>query len=229
MLYIVATPIGNLDDLSLRQAKTIINSEILLAEDTRSARKIINAIKEKFGLIPINIQIIQSFYKDNEFDLTYKILKELGKGKNISMISESGMPLISDPGGFLVNEVIKRNIKFIVIPGSTALTTALVYSGFNSKNVMFIGFLPKKNTDIKKTIKNLIEINKIRKDLTVIFYESIHRINNTLKIFDELIPNVRVCICREMTKKFEEILRGKPRDFLNKTFKGELTIVLSLQ
>ena len=112
MLYIVATPIGNLDDLSLRQAKTIINSEILLAEDTRSARKIINAIKEKFGLIPINIQIIQSFYKDNEFDLTYKILKELGKGKNISMISESGMPLISDPGGFLVNEVIKRNIKF---------------------------------------------------------------------------------------------------------------------
>jgi len=226
MLYIVATPIGNLDDLSLRQAKTIINSEILLAEDTRSARKIINAIKEKFGLIPINIQIIQSFYKDNEFDLTYKILKELGKGKNISMISESGMPLISDPGGFLVNEVIKRNIKFIVIPGSTALTTALVYSGFNSKNVMFIGFLPKKSTDIKKTIKNLIEINKIRKDLTIVFYESIHRINNTLKIFNELIPNANLCICREMTKKFEEVLRGRPKDLMNKKYKGEITVVL---
>ena len=226
MLYIVATPIGNLDDLSIRQAKTIINCEILLAEDTRSAHKIISAIKEKFGLTSKNNQQIQSFYKENEFDLTYKALKDLEQNKDISLISESGLPLISDPGGFLVNELIKRNIKFTVIPGLTALATALVYSGFNSKNVMFIGFLPKKNTDIKKTIKNLIEINKIRKDLTIVFYESIHRINNTLKIFDELIPEANVCICREMTKKFEEILRGKPKELMNKKYKGEITLVL---
>ena len=229
MLYIVATPIGNLDDLSLRQAKTITNCEILLAEDTRSAHKIISAIKEKFGLVIKKDLIIQSFYKENEFELSYKILKEVEQNKNIAIISESGLPLISDPGGFLVNELIKRNIKFTVIPGSTAVTTALVHSGFNSKNLMFIGFMPKKNAEIKKTIEGLKEINKIRKDLTIVFYESIHRINNTLKIFDELIPKANVCICREMTKKFEEILRGKPRDFLNKIFKGELTIVLSLQ
>lgn len=229
MLYIVATPIGNLDDLSLRQAKTITNCEILLAEDTRSAKKIIDAIKEKFGLTTKYSQLIQSFYKENEFDLTYKIIKELEQNKDISIISESGLPLISDPGGFLVNELIKRNIKFTVIPGSTAITTALVHSGFNSKNVLFIGFMAKKDNEVRKVTNNLIEISKIRKDLTIAFYESIHRINNTLKIFDELIPNANLCICREMTKKFEEIIRGKPRDLINRKFKGEITIVLSLQ
>ena len=228
MLYIVATPIGNLDDLSLRQAKTITNCEILLAEDTRSAHKIISAIKEKFGLVIKKDLIIQSFYKENEFELTYKILKELEQNKNISIISESGMPLISDPGGFLVNELIKRNIKFTVIPGSTALTTGLAHSGFNSKNLMFIGFIPKKKAELKKTIEGLKEINKIRKDLTIVFYESIHRINNTLKIFDELIPEANVCICREMTKKFEEILRGKPKDLMNLKYKGELTVLVNL-
>ncbi|MEK6951679.1 MAG: 16S rRNA (cytidine(1402)-2'-O)-methyltransferase [Nanoarchaeota archaeon] len=228
MLYIVATPIGNLDDLSLRQAKTITYCEILLAEDTRSAKKIIDAIKEKFGLSTTNSQLIQSFYKENEFELTYKIIKELEQNKNIAIISESGLPLISDPGGFLVNELIKRNLKFTVIPGPTALTTALVHSGFNSKNLMFIGFMPKKDSEVKKITNNLLEINKIRKDLTIVFYESIHRINNTLKILDELIPNANVCICREMTKKFEEILRGKSRDLMNKKFKGEITVAINL-
>lgn len=226
MLYIVATPIGNLDDLSIRQAKTITNCDILLAEDTRSAKKIIDAIKEKFGLTTTNNQLIQSFYKENEFELTYKIIKELEQDKNISIISESGLPLISDPGGFLVNELIKRNIKFTVIPGSTALTTALVHSGFNSKNLLFIGFMAKKDNEVRKITNNLIEINKIRKDLTIVFYESIHRISNTLKIFDELIPNANLCICREMTKKFEEILRGKPKDLMDKKYKGEITVVL---
>ena len=227
MLYIVATPIGNLEDISLRQAKTIADSDILLSEDTRSAQKIIIAIKEKFGLITKKNLHIQSFYKENEFQITYKILKELGAGKDIVLISESGLPLISDPGGFLVKEVIKRNIQFTVIPGPTALTTALVHSGFNSKNFMFIGFLPKKNTGIRKLINNFKDINKIRKDLTIIFYESIHRINNTLKIFDELIPDSNICICREMTKKFEEIIRGKPKDLMNRKYKGEITVVLS--
>ena len=228
MLYIVATPIGNLDDLSIRQAKTINNCDILYAEDTRSAKKIIDAIHEKFGLTTTNNQLIQSFYKENEFELTYKILKELEQSKNISIISESGLPLISDPGGFLVNEVVKRNIKFTVIPGSTALTTALVHSGFNSKNLIFIGFIPKKKSEVKKTVKQLIQISTIRKNLTLVFYESAQRIDSTLKIIDEIIPDVKICICREMTKKFEEIIRGKPKDFLNKTFKGELTVVVSL-
>lgn len=228
MLYIVATPIGNLDDLSIRQAKTITNCEILLAEDTRSAKKIINAIKEKFGLTTKSNQLIQSFYKENEFELTYKILKVLEQNKNISIISESGLPLISDPGGFLVNELIKKNIKFTVIPGSTALTTALVHSGFNSKNVMFIGFMAKKDNEVRKITNNLIEVNKIRKDLTIVFYESIHRINNTLKIFDELVPNANLCICREMTKKFEEIIRGKPKELMDRMYKGEITVVMKL-
>lgn len=229
MLYIVATPIGNLDDISLRQAKTIIKADILLAEDTRSAQKIITAIKDKFKLTTKRNLSVRSFYKNTEYNTTFKVLKDIEAGKDIVLISESGLPLISDPGEFLVNEVIKRNIKFTVIPGPTALTTALVHSGFNSKNLLFIGFMPKKNTEIRKLIKNLKDISKIRKDLTIIFYETIHRINITMKIFDELIPDSNICICREMTKKFEEILRGKPRDFLNRTFKGELTIVLSLQ
>jgi len=226
MLYIVATPIGNLDDLSLRQAKTIVDSDILLAEDTRSAFILLKAINQRFGLITKKNLFVQSFYKENEFQVSYKILKELEQDKNIVLISESGLPLISDPGEFLVNELIKRNIRFTVIPGPTALTTALVYSGFNLKNVLFMGFMPKKNNDIRKIINNLIEINKNRKDLTIVFYESTHRINNTLKIFDELIPEANVCICREMTKKFEEILRGKPKDLMNRKYKGELTVVI---
>jgi 16S rRNA (cytidine1402-2'-O)-methyltransferase len=158
----------------------------------------------------------------------FDVVKDLEDGKIISLISESGLPLISDPGEKLLREVIKRKLKFTVIPGSTAVTTALVHSGFTTKNFLFLGFIPKKQVELEKLINKLISIKKIIGDVTFIAYESAHRLETTLKIMEQLIPDEEVCICREMTKKFEEIIRGKPSELIGKKYKGEITLVLKL-
>jgi len=228
MLYIVATPIGNLDDLSIRQAKTLTSSDIILAEDTRSAHVILDACSSRFNLkAKDNVKII-SYYKEKEFEKLPEVIDALKEGKIVSLTTDSGLPLISDPGYLLVKTVIKTNLPFTVIPGATAITTALVHSGFNPKNFMFLGFLPKKTSEILRLIDRSKKINEILPETVFIFYESPNRINNTLKIFSETLPNSEVCICRELTKKFEEIIRSKPIDLLNTKFKGELTLVLKL-
>jgi len=228
MLYIVATPLGNLDDLSVRQAKTLVSSDIILAEDTRSAYKLLKAIVDRFGFKSTEKQIVRSFYREKEYTKTFEAIKDLEQGKTISLISESGMPLISDPGEQLVKEVIKRKLKFTVIPGATAFTIALIHSGFSTKKFMYLGFLPKKQSELKTLINKLMKINKIVEEATFVTYVSIHRLNDTLKIMDQLIPDADICICREMTKKFEEIIRGKPKELMDKKYKGEITLVLQL-
>lgn len=225
MLYIVGTPIGNLDDLSIRQAKTLSSSDVILAEDTRSAVILLQAIVKKFNLAIKTGQRLISYYKEREFEKLPEILNFLESGKVVSLISESGMPLISDPGQLLVREAVKRSIKFEAIPGPTAVMAALVYSGFKIKNFLFLGYLPKKELEIKTAIGRLIEIRKILKDVLFVFYESPKRINKTLEIMDKLIPSADICICRELTKKFEETIRGKPSELLKRQFKGEITVV----
>ena len=227
MLYIIGTPIGNLDDLSLRQAKTIVSSEIILAEDTRSAQTLINYIYNTYKLPIIPYKLI-SYYKDTEFEKLPQVLQWLQEGKMVSLISESGMPIISDPGYLLIKAVINRSIPFTVIPGPTAAATALIYSGFNPKNFLFLGFLPKKTAEITALFKHLIEVNRINRKTVFVFYESPKRINETLRIIDNLIPEARIAIARELTKKFEEIIRGKTKDLMGRTYKGELTVCLSL-
>lgn len=231
MLYIVSTPIGNLDDLSIRQAKTLILSDIILAEDTRSAKILLNAIKERFPQLTINnSQLTISYYKEKEFEKLPEILDLLKQGKNISLISESGTPLISDPGYLLVKACIKENLPFTVIPGPSALTTALVYSGFEvfSKNggVMFLGFFPKKQAQSFQLINRLKQIKNILPGIVFVFYESPMRINETLRCIDTSKWDVEIVICREMTKKFEEIIRGKAEELLKRNYKGELTVVI---
>ena len=225
MLYIVSTPIGNLDDLSLRQAKALASSDIILAEDTRSAKTLLDAIKIRFNL-PEVCSTVWSYYKEKEFEKLPKIIDLLKQEKNISLISEAGTPLVSDPGFLLVKSCIQRGLPITVIPGPSAITTALVYSGFNPQEHMFLGFFPKKESKKIKLIGKLIEVKKIFSDTVFVFYESPQRINETLKLFIKSKWNPEIVICREMTKKFEEIIRGNAKDLMKRDYKGEITVLV---
>ena len=227
MLYIVGTPIGNLDDVSFRQAKTIAESDIILSEDTRSAQTLIQGIKVRFPKFDFaSGQRIVSYYQEKEFEKLPEILDLLEKDKTISLISESGMPLIYDPGYLLVKACIKKNIPFTVIPGPSAVTVSLIYSGFNPNEFMFLGFLPKKESEISKIFTKLESIKKIFPEMIFVFYESARRINGTLGILSQSSWIREVVIGRELTKKFEEIMHGKPENLLKMEFKGETTLLV---
>ena len=225
MLFILATPIGNLDDLSIRQAKTLAASDIILAEDTRSAQTLLEAIKKRFNL-PVVCSTVWSYYKEKEFQKLPEIIDLLKQEKNISLISEAGTPLVSDPGYLLVKSCIQRNLSITVIPGPSALTTALVYSGFDPGEHMFFGFFPKKESQINQLIEKLKQIKNIFPNMVFVFYESPLRIKETLKCIDTLKFNFGIVICREMTKKFEEIIRGPISELIKKDYKGEITVVI---
>lgn len=247
MLFIVSTPIGNLDDLSLRQAKILSSSDIILAEDTRSAKILLDGIKERFPKFskgrhdgrPLQTDltdltdstdyrspIVWSYYKEKEFQKLPEIIDLLKEGKNISLISEAGTPLVSDPGFLLVKSCIQRNLPITVIPGASAATTALIYSGFDPGEHMFLGFFPKKERQIIQIIERLKKIKTIFPDMVFIFYESPLRIKETLRCIDTSKFMVEVVIAREMTKKFEEIIRGPIDELLKKDYKGEITVVI---
>lgn len=225
MLYVVATPIGNLDDLSIRQAKTLANSDIILAEDTRSAFTLLDAIKKRFAF-PVTCSKVWSYYKEKEFEKLPEIIELLEQGKNISLISQAGTPLISDPGFLLVKTVIKKNLPITVIPGPSAVISSLVLSGFDLKQFTFLGFLPKKTGQIVQSINRLYTIKKNFPEMVFVFYESPKRIKETLKCFIALKWSPEIVICREMTKKFEEIIRGNAEDLMKRDYKGEITVLV---
>jgi len=237
MLFIVCTPIGNLDDLSLRQAKTLVNSDIILAEDTRSAQTLLNACQSRFKFHPDQIGTnfkfakLVSYYKEKEFEKLPEIIEYLKQNKKVSLISESGMPLISEPGYLLVKTVIKEKIPLTVIPGPSAVTAALAYSGFNpvSKNggFMFRGFLPKKPSAVLQLFNQLKQVKRFFPEMIFVFFESPQRINNTLRLFVTSEWDPDIVICREITKKFEEIIRGKAKDLIKRSYKGEITVLVS--
>jgi 16S rRNA (cytidine1402-2'-O)-methyltransferase len=226
MLYIVGTPIGNLEDLSLRQAKAIASAKTLLTEDTRSTGFVLQKIPELFSIQVNPSQRLISYYKENEFEKLPEIMEMLQNDEEIALISQAGMPLISDPGYLLVKTAIKERIPFTVIPGPTAATTALVLSGCNPAEHMFLGFLPKTTPGVCKVVKKLQSIRSFFPEIVFVLYESPHRIQKTLRIFDDLLPDAQISISREITKKFEETLRGRAKDLMQKTYKGELTVVL---
>ena len=225
MLNIVSTPIGNLDDLSLRQVKTLATSDIILAEDTRSAKTLLDTIKIRYKL-QVTCFTIWSYYLEKEFQKLPEIIDLLKEGKNISLISEAGTPLVSDPGYLLVKSCIQRNLPITVIPGPSAITTALVYSGFNPQEHMFLGFFPRKEGQIISLIEKLKQIKKIFPDMVFVFYESPLRINKTLYYINIIKCGFEIVICREMTKKFEEIIRGPIDELMKRKYKGEITVVI---
>lgn len=225
MLNVVATPIGNLDDLSIRQAKTLAISDIILAEDTRSAQTLLEAIKKRFNLT-VMFSTVWSYYKEKEFEKLPEIINLLKQEKNISLISEVGTPLVSDPGYLLVKTCIQKNIPIIVIPGPSAIITALIYSGFNPQQHMFFGFFPKKQLQMFQLINRLKQIKTIFPEMVFVFYESPLRINETLQCFITSKWEPEIVICREMTKKFEEIIRGPIYELIKRNYKGEITVVI---
>lgn len=233
MLYIVSTPIGNLDDISIRQAKTLTSSDIILAEDTRSAKILLDGIKERLpeliggtGIARNASTTVWSYYKEKEFQKLPEIVELLKEGKNISLISDAGTPLVSDPGYLLVKSCIERDLPITVIPGPSAITTALVYSGFNPQEHMFLGFLPKKESQLNILIEKLKQIKKIFPDMVFVFYESPLRVVETLQSIKRLKWDVEMVICREMTKKFEEVIREPIDKMISREYKGEITIVI---
>jgi 16S rRNA (cytidine1402-2'-O)-methyltransferase len=229
MLYLVGTPIGNLEDLSLRQAKTILSADILLAEDTRSAETLLNAAERLFSIPRNSSQIVVSYYKDREFEKLPYILSLLSEDKNVALISEAGMPLISDPGGLLAHHCRTHGIPFTVIPGPSSVTTALALAGNSSHTWTYLGFLPKKPNDIKRLVEKikLIPIFE-KKDHVFVAFESPDRFNETMKLFAEILPASTISVCRELTKKFEEVLVGTPAELAEKQIRGEIVLVISL-
>lgn len=216
MLYLISTPIGNLEDISFRAIRILKKVDLIAAEDTRRTRRLLNHYKIQNKLI--------SYHDQNKKSKTYKLITLLKQGKHIALVSDAGTPGISDPGFYLVRECIKNNIKIIPVPGASSILAALTCSGLPTDKFSFYGFLPK--TRGKKE-KALVEIS----DHTAIFFESPYRISKTLELMTELIPDYNIVIARELTKKFEEFVRGKPKEvlehFQNKPVKGEFVLLIS--
>ena len=229
MLYIVGTPIGNLDDLSLRQAKTILTADVILAEDTRSAETLISAAERLFTMERNHQGKVISYYKEREFERLPYILELLAEGKNIALISEAGMPLISDPGGLLASHCRKKNIPFTVIPGPTSVTTALVLAGNTSHTWTYLGFLPRKENELRKLIEKMKQVPSFGKnDHVFVAFESPERFVDTMKVLAETNPTATITVCREITKMYEEVIIGTPAELAKNKLRGEIVLIISL-
>ncbi len=193
-LYLVPTPIGNLKDITLRALEVLQSVDIIAAEDTRQSLKLLNHFNIKKTLI--------SYHQHNEQGKSVNLIEQIKEGKNIAIISDAGSPGISDPGSVIVQKCIEQNIKFEVLPGATAITTALVYSGLDTTKFIFRGFLPRENRERKPIIDDLINRSE-----TLIFYEAPHRLLSTLEFLYQNIGDRKISMCRELTKMYEEIIR----------------------
>ena len=214
-LYIVSTPIGNLDDITLRAIEVLKNSDIIICEDTRHSIKLLSHYKIKKQLI--------SYHKFNEKKQLPNIIKYFKEGKILSLISDAGTPLLSDPGRLLVNKCIEIGINVVPIPGVSSITTALSVSGFKDQ-FLFYGFLPKTENELNKVLTLLSQY-----DFTQVFFVPSKKINFYLKNFKKFYSARRIMIGKEITKIHESFIRNKINNlklFDNK-LKGELTIVIS--
>jgi len=217
ILYICGTPIGNLEDITLRALKVLKKVKLIAAEDTRHTKKLLNHYQ-------INTKIT-SYYEYNKFKKAPYLVEILKNGQDIALVSDAGMPGISDPGYVLVNLALKNNIKIIPVPGVSALITALVVSGLPTDKFVFEGFLPRKIKERKRYFKSIEN-----EERTVIFYETPHRLKSALKDMLEIWGDRKIVIARELTKKFEEMIRGNLSQVMTeintKEIKGEITLVV---
>lgn len=217
-LTLVPTPIGNLEDITLRALRVLKESDFILAEDTRTAGVLLTKYNISTRLLP--------FHQHNEHKKLDEIIELLRQGKNIALVSDAGTPGISDPGFLLVRECVKENISVQCLPGPTAFVPALVSSGFPCDEFVFVGFLPQKKgrqTEWKKITEE---------KRTVVLYESPHRLVKALEEAQEFLPATRkICVSREISKLFEEKIRGSAEELLNHFTKhppkGEIVIIIS--
>ncbi len=218
ILYIVATPIGNLEDVSERALRTLSEVDLILCEDTRVTKRLLEHYQIKSSVL--------SYHQHSELKKTEEILRLLKAGKNLALVSDAGTPGISDPGNKLIAELIEaepRSVKVVPIPGSSALTAAAGITGFSMDKFVFMGFPP-----VKKKRKKFFQEAADSK-YPVIFYESPYRIQKTLKELS-FLSDGKIVVCRELTKKFETVYRGTAQDVLaeleKEEIRGEFVVIL---
>lgn len=217
-LYIVATPIGNLEDITLRALRVLREADLILCEDTRQTKKLLFRYEIKKPMM--------SYHHHSKLNKINKIVELLREGKNLALVSDAGTPGISDPGNKLIRYLIDNNVnvKIIPIPGPSAVISALSVSGFPTDNFIFLGFVPHKKGR-QTFFENLAEEKR-----TAVFFESCHRIMKTLDSLIKYLPKKEIIICRELTKIYETIYRGKADEIVKKItpdqVKGEFVIIL---
>ena len=200
-IYLVATPIGNLSDISMRAIETLKNADIIACEDTRNTIRLLNHFEIKGHLT--------SYHEYNKIDKAYELCEKVKEGKNIAFVSDAGMPAISDPGYELVDIAYKEGLEVTVVPGASAVVSALAISGISSRRFAFEGFLPVDKNEKKEILTELSQESR-----TLILYEAPHRLLKTLKELFEYMGDRNIAIVREITKLHEEVLRGKLADII---------------
>jgi 16S rRNA (cytidine1402-2'-O)-methyltransferase len=218
MLYVVATPIGNLSDITLRALEVLRDVDLIAAEDTRHSGNLLRHFEIRKPLI--------SYHEHNEAMRTAELAGRLAGGENIALITDAGMPGLSDPGARLIRHCIERNLPYTIIPGVSAILTALVGSGFPLDRFCFRGFFPVKSGQRERELRAAMERAE-----TSIFFESPHRLVKTLTACSEIMPDRELCVARELTKKFEEFRRGIASELLAHytvhPVKGEITLLIN--
>lgn len=213
MLYIVGTPIGNIKEITLRAIEVLGSVDLIAAEDTRRTAILLNEYGIKKPMI--------SYQKFNERTETEKLVSLLKEGKDIALVSDAGMPLISDPGHVLTEELIKNDLSYTVIGGPCACIEALILSGLDSSRFCMLGFLPEKKSDRDKLLSAYSRVK-----CTLVFYSSVHNVDKDLLALSEAFGNRRVAVVREISKMYEEVVRGNLSEPLDFVHKGEFAIVV---
>jgi len=218
MLYVVATPIGNLGDITLRAIETLKSVDVVAAEDTRRSGMLLKHLGIKKPFI--------SYHEHNEATRTTELVERLARGENVALITDAGTPALSDPGLRLIRECIKREVPFTIIPGPSSILTALLGSGFSTHKFSFRGFLPVRSGQRERELRTAAESGA-----TVIFFESPYRLTKTLAACVDIMSDRQLCVAREMTKKFEEFRSGTANELLAHYQlhppKGEVVLVIS--
>ena len=214
-LYIVATPIGNLEDITLRAINVLKNVDLIAAEDTRHTLKLLNHLEISKPLI--------SYHRHNEDVKTDILIKELKQGKQIALVSDAGTPGICDPGEEVIKKCIEEEIKIVPIPGACAMINALICSGLDTKEFLFMGFLPLNKKNRKEKLKEIKNETK-----TIILYEAPHKLEATLKDLKEILENRKIVLARELTKIHEEYIRENLDVLMEKAkdIKGEMVLIV---
>lgn len=240
-LYLVATPIGNMEDITLRAIKTLFEVDYIACEDTRKTGLLMTQVSQRFhqnlgGTLTQKHHKRQliSYYEENELARIPQIIAFLKEGKDVALVSNAGTPTISDPGFKLVRECVNRGIRVVSIPGPSAILAALISSGFPTDKFLFLGFLPKKSGKRRSLFLNLLKCFKSLKKIhpTIVFFETPHRLIASLEDLNEVFGDLEIVICRELTKLHEEIRKEKISlaiDYFSHTPpRGEFTIVFSI-
>jgi 16S rRNA (cytidine1402-2'-O)-methyltransferase len=218
MLYVVATPIGNLGDITLRALDVLKGVDLVAAEDTRHSGLLLKHFEIKKPFV--------SYHEHNEAARTAELVERLAAGENVALITDAGTPGLSDPGIRLIRECINRELPFTIVPGSSSILIGLLGSGFSNEKFSFRGFLPVKSGQRERELRIAAENEE-----TTIFFESPYRLVKTLHACSAIMPQRKLCVARELTKKFEEFRRGTAAELLEhyetRPAKGEIVLVVS--